>query len=160
MKMLKNKLSSFAIIVFFISYFLIYVYSTYINPIHYDKINFNIATLPHGFEIEMQKLVHDLPKPTEIKKYYKPEVNSVSLTYYYRYQDDNYINMIISNVDKNPYWIKVDNESTSNAFLSYCSKDYISLKIYKNINEINTPYYFSIAIFFQERSYCMTKFKV
>lgn len=148
--MLKNELSYFVFIVFLIFYVLIYVYSAYINPIHYDKINFDIKNLPHSFEIEMQKNTHNLPKPTEIKKYYKPEVNLVLLTYYYKYDDNQYIDVLIDNINKNPYWIGVGNESNSSAFLSYCSKDYMSLKIYKNIDEINTLHYFSITIFFKK----------
>lgn len=66
-KMLKNELSYFVFIVFLIFYVLIYVYSAYINSVHYDKINFDIKNLPRSFEIEMQKNTHNLPKPTEIK---------------------------------------------------------------------------------------------
>ncbi|MFB2579317.1 MULTISPECIES: hypothetical protein [unclassified Acinetobacter] len=131
-------------------------YSNIINPVKYENIPKNVQELPDIFNMKMTEITQGLPAPAEKQSYYKPSVDFGSLTYDYPSLDNKDLARLLENI-KHSNWIEVENEDTSDSFLSYCNKQHYSLQLYQH----DKPYIknkFSIRIFVEQRSYCISSF--
>lgn len=121
-----------------------------INPVNKEKMPENLSELRNKIQRDMNNLTKGLPEPVDERSYYKPEVNSVSESKKFPY-NDKFLSIILENVPKDKNLQRLQNEDDE-TILSYCDYN-VHTKIKKE--SIEEKEYLYIYVNFTERGVCM-----